>query len=67
MKKEVFTCSNRSCPCLDEKLGLYFFTTDIKKAEKHSRENNSPMFISNMDEDEVKGMYTSIKITENLT
>lgn len=42
----VFTCSNRGCKCLNEEMGLYFTTDDIKEAEKHSRENNSAMWIA---------------------
>ena len=41
-----FTCSNKNCKCLKEGLGLYFTTTDLEEAEQHSRENNSPMWVS---------------------
>lgn len=40
-----FTCSNRACKCLRQGVGLYFQTFDIKEAEEHSRENNSPMWV----------------------
>ena len=46
MKKYRFTCANRECKCLSEGIGLYFTTDDIEEAEKHSRENDSPMWIS---------------------
>lgn len=42
----IFSCSNRECQCLKEGIGLYFTTDDIKLAEEHSRENNSPMWIA---------------------
>jgi hypothetical protein len=41
----VFQCANRECKCLLEGAGLYFFTCEPKKAEEHSRENHSPMWI----------------------
>ena len=45
-KEYVFTCTNKECKCLREGIGLYFTTDDIEEAEKHSRENNSPMWIA---------------------
>lgn len=60
--KFLFTCSNRECQCLNEKLGLHFFTIEMEEAEKHSRENNSPMWVSKHSEEEINGMYDSIKI-----
>ena len=61
MKKYVFTCTNRECKCLKEGVGLYFITDDIKKAEKHSRENNSPMWVSRMSEKEYDGIEQTKK------
>lgn len=46
MTEYVFQCTNRKCICIRTGLGLYFFTDNISEAEKHSRENNSPMWIS---------------------
>lgn len=43
--KYKFTCANRDCKCLTQGVGLYFTTENIGEAEKHSRENNSPMWI----------------------
>ena len=62
MEKILFTCANRNCSCLKEKLGLYFFTTDVKEARKHSEGGNSAMFISKHSEEEIKGIYESIKV-----
>ena len=42
----LFTCTNRDCKCLKTGLGLFFTTDDVEEAEKHSQENNSPMWIS---------------------
>lgn len=46
MNEYVFTCTNRKCQCLKEGVGLYFNTNDLEKAEEHSRENDSPMWVS---------------------
>lgn len=45
MEGYIFSCSNRKCKCLSEGIGLYFTTRDIDEAEKHSRQNNSAMWI----------------------
>lgn len=65
LKIKLFTCANRQCRCLNEKLGLYFFTTDIEKALKHSEENDSPMFISEHTQEAIEGMYASVRKLEN--
>jgi len=41
-----YTCTNRGCSCLKTGIGLYFVTDDLAQAEKHSKDNNSPMWIS---------------------
>ena len=41
-----FTCTNKGCACLRQGIGIHFNTKDIEEAEKHSRENDSPMWIS---------------------
>ena len=64
MKKYLFTCANKDCKCLTKKLGLYFFTTSKEKALKHSKENNSPMWISEHSVEEIEGMYATIKKLE---
>lgn len=42
----IYTCANRECACLKVSPGLYFFTNSFLEAEKHSEDNNSPMWIS---------------------
>lgn len=59
--KYLFTCANRNCECLTEKVGLYFFTTSQEKAVKHSKENNSPMWISEHSTEEIEEMYNTLK------
>ena len=44
--KYIFTCANRECSCLKKGIGLHFSTDSLEEAEKHSRENNSSMWIS---------------------
>ena len=46
MSDYIFSCTNRECQCLKEGIGLYFTTDNIEEAEKHSRENHSPMWIA---------------------
>lgn len=46
MIEYIFACTNKECRCLKGGIGLHFTTEDIKEAEKHSRENDSPMWIA---------------------
>lgn len=45
-----FSCTNHECRCRNEGIGLAFTTDDIEEAEEHSRENNSPMWVSRKDD-----------------
>ena len=60
----LFTCGNRDCKCLTEKLGIHFFTTDQRKALEHSKENDSKMWVSEHSLKEIEGMYETIKKLE---
>ena len=42
----IFTCTNHDCVCHKTGIGIAFTTGNIAEAEKHSRENDSPMWIS---------------------
>ena len=44
--KYIFTCTNHDCVCHKTGIGIAFTTDNIAEAEKHSRENDSPMWIS---------------------
>lgn len=62
----VFTCSNRACKCLNVNPGLYFFTHDIREAEKHSRENNSPMWIGEMSDEDYESQKRTLLYYERI-
>ena len=40
-----FVCSKHGCICTRRGMGLYFTTDSLEEGERHSRENNSPMWI----------------------
>ena len=42
----LFECTNKGCACLKTGVGLFYITASVKEAEEHSRENDSPMWIS---------------------
>ncbi len=47
--KYIFVCGNKECPFCKKRI-FYFQTDNLEQAEKHSRENNSRMWIAK-DED----------------
>ena len=48
-----FVCTNPQCICVHQGVGLHFETDDIALAEKHSRENDSAMWIAKKSDVEI--------------
>ena len=53
MTRFSFMCANHDCDCHKTGMGIAYHTEDIRKAEQHSRENNSPMWIAEDTEERI--------------